>query len=57
MVLREVKWAEVRFVAEVVEQMKYLQVFDTAVFPAETLEKLGKYQYLIQGYQVSTNFH
>ena len=35
----------------------YLQVFDTAVFPAETLEKLRKYQNLIQGYQVSTNLH
>ena len=35
----------------------YLQVFDTAVFPAETLEKLRKYQYLIKGYQVSTNLH
>ena len=35
----------------------YLQVFDTAVFPAETLEKLRKYPNLIQGYQVSTNLH
>ena len=35
----------------------YLQVFDIAVFSAETLEKLRKYQYLIQGYQVSTSLH
>ena len=33
----------------------YLEVFETADFLAETLEKLRKYQNLTQGYQVSTN--